>query len=50
VDWRLGAALASGNALGGWLGTRIAVAKGHDWIRRLVLVVVVVFAVRLFWR
>jgi uncharacterized membrane protein YfcA len=50
VDWRLGAALAAGNALGGWLGTRLAVAKGHDWIRRLVMVTVVVFAVRLFLR
>ncbi len=50
VDWRLGSALAAGNALGGWLGTRLAIAKGHDWIRRLVLVVVLVFALRLLWR
>ena len=50
VDWRLGAALAAGNAAGGWLGTRLAVAKGHAWIRRLVLVTVVVFALRLLWR
>ncbi|MFO7608804.1 MAG: sulfite exporter TauE/SafE family protein [Candidatus Krumholzibacteriia bacterium] len=49
VDWPLGLALAAGNALGGWLGTRLAIAKGHDWIRRLVLVTVVVFAVRLLW-
>ena len=50
VAWAPGLALAAGNALGGWLGTRLAMAKGHDWIRRLVLVMVVVFAVRLFWR
>lgn len=50
VDWRLGTALAAGNALGGWLGTRLAIAKGHEWIRRLVLLVVVAFAVRLLWR
>ncbi len=49
VDWSLGAALAAGNALGGWLGTRLAVTKGHAWIRKLVLVVAVLFAVRLFW-
>ena len=49
VDWPLGLALALGNAAGGWLGARLAIAKGHDWIRRLVLAVVVVFAVRLFW-
>lgn len=50
VDWRLGTALAAGNALGGWLGTRLAIAKGHDWIRRLVLAVIVVFAIKLLWR
>ena len=49
VDWRLGLALAAGNSLGGWLGTRLAITKGHAWIRRLVLVVVVLFAVRLLW-
>ena len=47
VDWGLGLALAAGNAVGGWLGARLAVAKGHDWIRKLVLVVVVLFAGRL---
>ena len=50
IDWRLGLALAAGNALGGWLGTRLAIAKGHAWIRRLVLVVVVLFALRLLLR
>ncbi len=48
VDWRLGIALAAGNSLGGWLGSRLAVAKGHAWIRKLVLVVAVLFAVKLF--
>ena len=47
MDWGLGLALAAGNAVGGWLGARLAVAKGHDWIRKLVLVVVVLFAGRL---
>jgi uncharacterized protein len=50
VDWQLGLSLAAGNALGGWLGTRLTISKGHAWIRRLVLVVVVLFAVRLLWR
>ena len=50
VDWRLGLALAAGNSLGGWLGTRLAISKGHAWIRRLVLVVVVLFALRLLWQ
>ena len=50
VDWMLGLALAAGNALGGWLGSQLAVSKGHDWLRRLVLLVAVAFAVKLFWR
>ncbi len=49
VDWQLGIALATGNAVGGWLGTRLAVTKGHQWIRKLVLIVAVLFAVKLFW-
>ena len=50
VDWALGLALAAGNAVGGWLGSQLAVDKGHDWLRRAVLVVAVAFAVKLFWR
>ncbi|OQY17411.1 MAG: integrase [Desulfobacteraceae bacterium 4572_35.1] len=48
VDWILGAALASGNAIGGLIAARMAVKKGHDWIRRIVTVVVVLCAIRLF--
>ena len=49
VDWGLGLALAAGNAAGGWLGSRLTITKGHGWIRRVVLTVVVLMAVRLFW-
>ncbi|MEZ4416649.1 MAG: sulfite exporter TauE/SafE family protein [Gemmatimonadota bacterium] len=48
VDWRLGTALAAGNLLGGLLGVRLSVLKGHVWIKRVVLVAVVVMALRLF--
>ena len=49
VNYPLGIALAVGNAAGGWIGTHLAVKKGHDWIRRLVFIVVVLFAVKLVW-
>lgn len=49
VDYGLGLALAVGNSLGGWLGTKVAVSRGHGFIRKFVIVVVVVFAVRLFF-
>ncbi len=48
VDWRLGLALAAGNSAGGYLGSKIAISKGHKWIRRFVLVAVAAMAVRLF--
>ena len=47
VDWTLGLALAVGNATGGWIGTHIAVKKGHDWIKRVVSLTVVLFALKL---
>jgi len=47
VDWPLGLALAAGNSLGGTIGPKLAVAKGHDWIKRVVTVTVLVFALKL---
>lgn len=47
VDWTLGLVLAVGNASGAWIGSHMAVKKGHDWIKRLVSITVVVFALKL---
>jgi uncharacterized membrane protein YfcA len=47
VDYVLGLSLAAGNSLGGWIATHYAVKKGHDWIKRFVIVTVLVFALRL---
>lgn len=50
VDWPIGVALALGNLVGALIGVRLAVLKGHAWIRNVVTVTVVVFAIRLlFW-
>lgn len=49
VNYTLGLALAAGNALGGMLGPRLAVSRGHDWIKKVVTVTVAVFAFRLFF-
>ena len=49
VDYGLGLALAAGNSLGGWIGTHVAVSRGHDWIRRFVSVVILVFALKLLF-
>lgn len=48
VDWGMGAALAAGNLTGGLLGVRLTVLKGHAWIKRVVTVAVIAFAI-LLW-
>jgi uncharacterized membrane protein YfcA len=47
VDYGLGLALAAGNSLGGIIGTRLAVEKGHDWLKKIVTATVLVFAIKL---
>ncbi len=47
VNYGLGLALASGNSLGGWFATHMAVKKGHEWIKRFVIVTVLILALRL---
>jgi hypothetical protein len=47
VDWAMGFALAAGNFLGGLAGVHLQVLKGHNWVRGVVTVVIIVFAIRL---
>lgn len=47
VDWIVGLALAAGNLLGGLLGVRLQILKGHAWVRNVVTVAIVLFAVKL---
>lgn len=49
VDWRFGAALALGNLAGGQVGVHLTVLKGQAWVRHVVVVSVVAFAIRLWW-
>jgi len=48
VDWGLGAALAVGNLAGGLIGTHLTVLKGHAWVKRVVIVMIVLFALKLW--
>ena len=48
IDWGVGLVLAGGMLLGGQLGVRLATSKGHDWVRGVVTLAVLVFAVRLW--
>ncbi len=49
VDWAMGFALAAGNFLGGLAGVRLQVLKGHNWVRGVVTVTIVAFAVQLLF-
>ena len=49
VEWLLGLVLGAGAAVGGWLGARLTLLKGHAWLRTVVIVAVLVFAVRLLF-
>lgn len=49
VDWVLGGCLAIGTLGGGILGARLTVLAGNRWLRWVVTVMVVVFAVKLWW-
>ncbi len=47
VDWVMGLSLAAGNLIGGLAGVHLQVLKGHGWVRNVVTVTIVIFAVRL---
>ncbi len=47
VDFGLGLALAAGNSIGGTIATRMAIKKGHDWIKNIVSLTVLCFAIKL---
>lgn len=49
VVWSVGLALAVGNLLGAMLGVRWTVLKGHAWVKGVVTVAVIVFAVKLWF-
>ncbi len=49
INYGLGLSLAAGNSAGGWIATHVAVKKGHDWIRKVVSLTVLVFALRLLF-
>ena len=47
VNWPMAISLAAGNYVGGLLGVHVQVLKGHAWVRNVVTVTIIVFAVKL---
>lgn len=48
VDWTVGLVLAAGTLLGGQLGVHLTVLKGHRWVRGVVTLAVLAFAIKLW--
>lgn len=48
VEWIPGVALAVGSLVGSLLGVRLTVLKGHAWVRSVVTVAIVVFAIKIW--
>ncbi len=49
VEWAPGLVLAAGNLIGGLIGVRLTVLKGHGWVRGVVTLAVVLLALRLWF-
>ena len=49
INWLYGLVLASGNMAGAWIGSRWSVNKGDKWIKRFLIVVVSILAVKLWF-
>ena len=47
VNWAMGAMLGVGNMFGAWAGTHVAIKKGHKFIKHVVTVAVIGFAIKL---
>jgi uncharacterized membrane protein YfcA len=47
VIWRTGLILAAGNAIGGWIGSHVAVKRGERMIRLVLYAALIAMAVRL---
>ncbi len=49
IAWGAGAALAAGNAVGGWLGANAAVDRGAPFIRKVLYAALVAMAIKLIF-
>ncbi len=49
VHWPSGLVLAAGSVLGGLIGVRLTVVKGHRWVQGVVTATVILFALKLWF-
>jgi hypothetical protein len=49
VNWKYGLLLAIGSALGGWLTSRWSVAKGDNLVKKIMIIMVIIMAIKLWF-
>jgi uncharacterized membrane protein YfcA len=49
IDWQMGLTLAIGNATGGWFASRWSVNKGDQLVRKFLIVMVIILAIKLWF-
>jgi len=49
IDWKVGLTLAIGNSVGGWLASRWSVKKGDGIIRKFLVVMIIIMAIKLWF-
>jgi len=49
INWKLGLVLAIGNAAGGWFASRWSVKKGDGLVKKFLVVMVIIMAIKLWF-
>lgn len=49
INWKIGLILAIGNAVGGWFASRWSVNKGDGLVRKFLIVMVIIMAIKLWF-
>ncbi|MGV6846274.1 MAG: sulfite exporter TauE/SafE family protein [Lutibacter sp.] len=49
INWQMGFELAIGNAAGGWFASRIAVKKGDNFVKKILIISVIILAIKLWF-
>lgn len=49
VNWKIGLILALGNAIGAWFASRFSVKKGDGFVKKFLIVMIIIMAVKLWF-
>ncbi|MCF6182312.1 sulfite exporter TauE/SafE family protein [Lutibacter sp.] len=49
INWQVGLELAVGNAMGGWFASRLSVKKGDTFVKKFLILAVVILAIKLWF-